>query len=625
MRRISSVKSKKNLLAVTFLIITVNAFSQKPLSPQSIPELLQAVDQVVKRQHIAGLMLGLATKDSVIFSGGFGYSDVDARRAVTCQTRFRMGSVTKMFVSMAVMKLVEEGRLELNAIVKSVAPEVPFQNPWEETHPLRIVHLLEHTSGFDDVMLNNMYTFDTTTVSGFSMTTLHRHSLVCRWKPGERSAYSNPNYVVLGYVIEKITHKKYEDYIREIILQQTGMTRSTLNNGSTCQQDETKEYIVRNDHPVEVRHVTLLTGPQGALWSSADDMTKFIQVFLNDGRPILSPQGINTIETSHSSLASRNGLTTEYALGNRNCFIHQKTPFRGHDGLAGTCYSGCYYNRELGVGFVIASNSNKPNYEIENLVVSFFERSLPGKKLSRENLDEKSMVPFEGWYQFDSPRNEISGFIDRLQNLQKVYIVDGTLYAKPLFQDPVELQQTGNLTFAYAGTCIPMVLFTRNENGNPVMCAAGGYFRKVSAVSARGERIVVAVVAAILASSFIAALISVIRTIRRKQNLPALIMQCLPCIGLIFFFMAVKELLYVKEQSYQLASLHTVTGMSITVFIGTTMFGLCSLLYATYILYRRICLKVRPGYYNSLLAMVVVLATLFLWHHGWIGLRTWAL
>jgi len=609
---------------VTFWIISANIFSQKQLPPRSLPELLDSIDGVVKREHIAGLMLGMVTKDSVLFSGGFGYADIASGRKVTGQTHFRMGSVTKMFVSMAIMKLIEERKLLLDTKLAEVAPEVPFQNPWEKKHPVRIVHLLEHTSGFDDIMLGNMYSFDTASASGLSMATLHRRSLICRWKPGERSAYSNPNYAILGYVIEKITHKKYDEYLRDAILQPIGMSESNFNNHGTLPQKDTKEYMVDHDRTIEVPHVTLLTGPQGALWSCADDMIKFIRVFLKDGRPIITPRAMQEIETAHSSLPAQKGLTTGYALANRNCFIHQRIPFRGHDGLAGTCYSGCYYNRDLGVGFVIASNSNKPNYKIENLIVTYLERNQSDKKMPAEKLDEKNIEPFEGWYQFDSPRNEIAGFIDRLKNLQRVYHENGKLYAKPIFEDRIKLYQTGDLTFAYDGTSLPMILFTRNDDGEKIMCGGGGYYRKVSGISAIGKRFAAGCVLLILLSSFIAAVISIILLIRERQHFTASIIQCLPAVGMISFILAAHQLFYIKDNSYLLASLNTVSSQSITIFIGTSMFGLCSILYAAHTGYRILCLKTRPLPYRVVLSTACITATVFLWHHGWIGLRTWA-
>ena len=109
-------------------------------------------------------------------------------------------------------------------------------------------------------------------------------------------------------------------------------------------------------------------------------------------KPVFTPNIITEIETTHSSLAARFGQKNGYSLGNDNTFFtHAKYPFRGHDGLTGTCFSSCKYNRELGVGFVIASNSNNNNYRIEELIVSYLEQNIPGKNLSTQSIDKKAI------------------------------------------------------------------------------------------------------------------------------------------------------------------------------------------------------------------------------------------
>src|SRR5258705_4292587 len=148
---------KNAILILILLSFSLVSFSQNTGSINSIKQLTDSLEIIIKQENITGLMLGITTKDSVIFSGGFGYSDLDAKRRVDEKTLFRMGSITKMFVSLGIMKLVNEGKLKLDDELKKIAPEVPFQNKCESTNPVRIVHLLEHTSGYDDIKLNRMY------------------------------------------------------------------------------------------------------------------------------------------------------------------------------------------------------------------------------------------------------------------------------------------------------------------------------------------------------------------------------------------------------------------------------------------------------------------------------------
>jgi len=383
---------KNAILILALLSFSIVSFSQKTGSVNSIKQLTDSIEVIMKQENITGLMLGITTKDSVIFSGGFGYSDLDAKRRVDEKTLFRMGSITKMFVSLGIMKLVSEGKLKLDDELKKIAPEVPFQNKWESTNPVRIVHLLEHTTCFDDIKLNRMYSLDAKENTGIDMMLVHKNSMICRWKPGERFAYSNPNYAILGYIIEKLSGTPYSQYLTENILTPLGMMNSNFNLRSKFPQKDVKEYIVKNGKTIRVKSVTLLSGPQGALWSSAEDMVRFLQLFLRKGSPLFTANTIAEIETAHSSLAARSGQKNGYSLGNDNTFFgYSKLPFRGHGGLTGTCFSSCKYNRELGIGFVLASNSNNNNYRVEDLIVSYFEKTLPATHMPIESIHEKAV------------------------------------------------------------------------------------------------------------------------------------------------------------------------------------------------------------------------------------------
>lgn len=175
---------KKNSFLVTiFLFVFIsNAQVVKPVFTQD--QLVDSIQKIMNTEHIPGLMVGITSRDSVILSRGFGYADVESKRLVDNKTLFRMGSNTKMFVSLGILQLIQDGKLSLNSEIKSIAPEIPFKNEWEETNPLKIVHLLEHTSGFDDSKLNRIYTLDTLFKSGFEMMTTQAPSMICRWKPG---------------------------------------------------------------------------------------------------------------------------------------------------------------------------------------------------------------------------------------------------------------------------------------------------------------------------------------------------------------------------------------------------------------------------------------------------------
>ena len=618
----------KNVVLILILLsFAAVSFSQKIESINSIKQLTDSIEGIMKQENITGLMLGITTKDAVLFSGGFGYSDLNTRRNVSESTLFRMGSITKMFVSLGIMKLVNEGKLKLDDELKKIAPEVPFQNKWENTNPVRIVHLLEHTSAFDDIKLNRMYSLDTNEKKGIDMMLIHKNSMICRWKPGERFAYSNPNYAILGYIIEKISGKPYSQYLTENILTPLGMRNSNFNLRSKFPERDVKEYIVKNGKTIPIKSVTLLSGPQGALWSSAEDMVRFLQLFLRNGDSLFPANTTTEIETAHSSLAARSGQKNGYSLGNDNTFFgYSKLPFRGHDGLTGTCFSSFKYNRELGIGFVLASNSNNNNYRIEELIVSYFEQNIAPNNFPTQSIDKKAIEPFLGRYQFESPRNEISAFSDKFQNAPKIYLKNGRLYFKPLIGDPSELLQTGPMTFEWRGMNMPLICFTKNDQGKNVMMIRGSYYEQTSNFWGMLKRVIVIIALIFALSSVILGIASLIGIIIGKLTWREMIPRIIPMIGLGLLVLAVLNLLEVQKYTYKLAELNTINFFTMIIFLGTVAIAIVSIVSLFFSI--RMFSKQKKrwfAYYLLFTSISFFLIAAILWQNGWIGLRTWAL
>jgi CubicO group peptidase (beta-lactamase class C family) len=118
--------------------------------PNTIPELQAAIQTVLQETRTPGAAIAIVSRDKEEWVAGLGIADVAAHKPVTAETLFRIGSVTKAFAALAALKLQEEGKLKLTDTVRQWVPEVAFANPWEASDPVRLVHLMEHTTGFDD-------------------------------------------------------------------------------------------------------------------------------------------------------------------------------------------------------------------------------------------------------------------------------------------------------------------------------------------------------------------------------------------------------------------------------------------------------------------------------------------
>jgi CubicO group peptidase (beta-lactamase class C family) len=195
------------------------------------PEQLKSLDSFIAvemaRQRIPGLAVGIYSRGRILLAKGYGQANVEVGVPVKPETSFQSGSVGKQFVSAAIMMLVEEGKLSLDDSITKYFSDAPVA--WK---PIRIENLLSHTSG-----LSEYESEDRTGPKGpfylrldFTEDELAAkiEALPTEWAPGDKWAYRNTNYVLLGILIHKITGKPYYEFLDERIFKPLGMTSTRL-------------------------------------------------------------------------------------------------------------------------------------------------------------------------------------------------------------------------------------------------------------------------------------------------------------------------------------------------------------------------------------------------------------
>lgn len=614
----------KYLLLPLFLIASLSSFAQKHDPVPSLENLLNSIEKIMEEKQVMGLTLGIVSHDSILFSGGLGYADFDEKRKADNKSLFRMGSITKSFVALGIIKLIEEGQIKLTDELKKIAPEVPFTNQWEAKNPIQIVHLLEQTTGFDDVKLHSMYNLSGKENKGIESVLVQKNSLITRWKPGERHSYCNPNYAILGYIIEKITGQDYDKYLTQTILEPLGMVHSNFNINSQNPALDTREYLLKN----ETLSVTLMSAAVGSLWSSTDDMIPFLKLFLNKGDTLFKASSIERIERHEENLAARVGLEFGYGLANQPSFIYRKNKFRGHDGWLGNCRASLFYSRELNAGFIISNNSNVQNNPISNLIIDFLEQQNPTNPIREKTipLDKKAIEPFLGYYDFRNSRNQIGAFKDQITNLTQLYMKDGKLYQKQLLQPAFELIQVKPNIFTSEEANQPSFALTKNVDGKKVFISYTNYFEKTSATKAISYRVILVLAVLFAVSSIFYFIISFLGALVGRVNWKDLIWRFLPVLGLGMLIWAVLLLLKAQAATYLLYQLSAVSFQSLIIFIGTLSFGILTLLSTFFTIKRFKIIKNRyHGIYFLLIHLSMLLIMIILWQNGWIGLRTWAM
>ncbi len=205
--------------------------------------------------------------------------------------------------------------MSLDDKLSDLAPEIEFENEWESTDPVRIVHLLEHTTGWDDIHLPEYGHNDATPATLKEGLDFHPHSRVSRWKPGSRMTYCNAGPPVAAYILQKITGQDFEDYVQENFFAPMGMQTMTYRLSADVEAKGVTLYDNRNT-PQDYWHIIMR--PSGSINSSTTDMQKLVSFFVNrgavDGEQLISLASLQRMERVESTPAAAAGQEVGYGL-----------------------------------------------------------------------------------------------------------------------------------------------------------------------------------------------------------------------------------------------------------------------------------------------------------------------
>ncbi|MBX3064770.1 MAG: class A beta-lactamase-related serine hydrolase [Anaerolineae bacterium] len=276
----------------------------------------------MEKRRIPGLQAAVVRHGEIVFLGAYGVANIQDSIPVTDQTVFTINSATKSFTGVAIMQLVEDGKLDLAATVAQYLDDLP-----EAWHPVTIQQLLIHTSGLPDIMDGNG---NIVSNDGDEAAWALTQTLPIEFAPGEKFSYNQTNYLLLGRIIDKLSGQPFTQFIAERQFQAVGMPR-TAESGFADSHDVIRQSVrgysyfrkingnfrrvdtLRNifeDFPPFLR-----TG--AGLYSTAQEIARWI-IALQQGK-LLKPDNLKTLWTSgvlnNGSPAGFGALLNGYALG----------------------------------------------------------------------------------------------------------------------------------------------------------------------------------------------------------------------------------------------------------------------------------------------------------------------
>jgi CubicO group peptidase (beta-lactamase class C family) len=247
------------------------------------------IDQIVQSYVSAKTFMGtvlVARGSGILLSKGYGMANLEWDIPNVPSTKFRLGSVTKQFTAASILLLEERGKLKVEDPVKKYMPDAPAA--WDK---VTVRHLLTHTSGIPSFTGFSDYRktepFETTPEKEVA---LFRDKPL-EFAPGEKWNYSNSGYVLLGYLIEKISGQSYASFVKENIFTPLAMKDSGYDLNSEIIRHRAAGYSPGNGGPVNTGFIHMsIPFSAGSLYSTTEDLLRWEQGLF--GGKVLSPESL---------------------------------------------------------------------------------------------------------------------------------------------------------------------------------------------------------------------------------------------------------------------------------------------------------------------------------------------
>jgi CubicO group peptidase (beta-lactamase class C family) len=603
----------------------------EPPTPATVEELEQAIIRVLHETKTPGAGVVLVSKDKVLWTAGIGVADRATGRQVTPDTVFRAGSISKSFVALAVLKLQEEGKLHLDDRLRDLVGDMEFANPWEETDPVRLAHVIEHTAGFDDITVRE-YAGNVPDISVRDALAFESRPRTSRWRPGRFMSYSNAGPPLVAYAIERVTGRTFDRYMEEEIFKPLGIKTASFLLTDAVAENLAKCY--RSDGVTEVPYWHIIPRPSGALNTTPSELARFVQLLLDRGTcqgvRLLNPESIDRMETPATSAAARKGLRRGYGLGNFMWPSYEGFRFQGHSGGGPGFLANYAYAPDHGVGYVVMINSDSfaAADRIDKLVLGYLTRDLAKPAPPTAVVPEQRLQGFAGYYEPHTPRVETLRFMERLLGLQHIAVDGGVLRASSLAGPPKMLIPVDDKGL-FRGENDPAATMAFVEDDGERFLDGGmllmGNYRQVPAWWVWGQGAIVVFSLVIMLSAVVFPLVWMPRRFLGRMNgVQHMNVRLLP-LAAVLCLVAAFGLFLASITSAPIERLGNPTLWSVGFCVLTWLFAITTIAGLVQAIRARHW-DIRPAVRRHALlvstANVIVLAYLAYW--GIIGLRTWA-
>ena len=465
-----------------FIVASVAAQSAPAPSTVSTPSKVAADPDVQGAQRLfsawlegqmayrglPGIVVGVVADQELVWAKGFGYADVQTKKAMTPATKFRMASHSKLFTATAIMQLREQGRLRLDDPVSKYLPWFQVRPAGDDDGPITIEQLLNHASGLPREAGAHWTTHEFPTEEEVKKLITDRQAA---FAPQTRWKYSNLAYTIAGMLVEQVSGQRWADYVQQHIFDPLGMTSSSVDRNvdglavgyGRRMPDGTRESL----QFVDARGMAAATG----ISSTVEDMAKFVSAQFRKGkmggRQILST---GSLREMHRVRSLENNWTSGTGIGFGVNRVGNKT-YVGHGGgyPGYTTQTSIQLDDKVGVIVLTNTNDSNPGDIARQLM------STVGAAVAKAAAEKPKVVAWDpSWARFAGLYRGRFGDSQVVLLNQRLVIITPTA---PNLDNPITLEPLGEGRFRYVapngGGPVGEIVRFVEENGRVVRMITG--------------------------------------------------------------------------------------------------------------------------------------------------------
>jgi CubicO group peptidase (beta-lactamase class C family) len=445
----------------------------------------KVLEKAIESESLTGAVWSTIS-DDIVTTGAIGLKNADTKEILEKNDRVLIGSVTKTLIATGILRLVSQGKLDIESPVYKILPNITFDNPWREDNPVTIRDLLNHTSGIEDARFWQVFSTESTPSTPLEYIFSKNPSVLkVRTQPGTRYSYSNMGYSFLGLIIEKTTQEPYETNLDKNLLIPLGMKNSTFQFTTQKGMNIDPHLAMGHfDDGTTQENLPMFLRPAGQFTTTAKDMAQFAQFLMSDGTKngkfFIDIALLNQMGNPKSTESFKNGLKSGYQFG---------LSYRDRYGVVGKFHRGntigyratFYLFPEQKKAFFISFNtdSETANYEKFNRIfINHLGITKHEEQKTKDNLPT-SFKKFEGYYKMNPIRFKMFAYLDLLFNSIKVKLENDKLVIKSIQKEDYDLFPVGGNLFRKNDRVKASHVFYKNDNA-PMISDGLVTYEKVS-------------------------------------------------------------------------------------------------------------------------------------------------